>query len=383
MPGADDLQAIVPEAQLQLSIVVSATAQLQLSIVVSATAQLQLSIVVSATAQLQLSICAVWNTWGPITASVKLAYPNWDDAEIALLSILAHIGAVLNGFAGIIIGAAPSLISSRWFPARERTTATAAGLCIALFVGVVSYFPDKPHKPPSLTSFIRERPNPFVKDIKLLLSNKNIWLLVVPYSITLGINVAWSSVLDINLAPFDISQASWLGVYVTLGGVVMALLSARFSDLLFGYMKLTIIVLMTFATAGYTWFLLLMNGCLPYNKVELFISVISGASFNYACSPLFFELAVELAYPVPEGVVGAFLTMCWNIVAASFLLTMQTPLKSNVIWMDYLLAIQGLVVVCLMIFVREEYKRTTLDRITAGTDNQTNQSVDQEVQVQA
>lgn len=35
--------------------------------------------------------CAVWNTWGPITASVKLAYPNWDDAEIALLSMWGTI----------------------------------------------------------------------------------------------------------------------------------------------------------------------------------------------------------------------------------------------------------------------------------------------------
>ncbi|KAK8728928.1 hypothetical protein OTU49_008875, partial [Cherax quadricarinatus] len=185
--------------------------------------------------------CAVWNTWGPITSSVKMAYHNWDNAEIALLSmwgtitmimglapltlllqtkgirvallltafllslgtavrcltteeksftVLAHVGAVLNGFAGIIIGAAPSLISSRWFPPNERTTATGigctfnqlgnaggfflgpwlvhmpknhnhtdsddidnlrksirdymwitAGICISLFLGVVSYFP--------------------------------------------------------------------------------------------------------------------------------------------------------------------------------------------------------------------------------------------------
>ncbi|XP_069185946.1 solute carrier family 49 member 4 homolog [Procambarus clarkii] len=412
--------------------------------------------------------CAVWNTWGPITSSVKIAYPNWDDAEVALLSmwgtitmimglapmtlllqtkgirvallltaflmalgtsvrciateertftILAHVGAVLNGFAGIIIGAAPSLVSSRWFPPNERTTATgigctfnqlgnaggfflgpwlvhlpkneshidsddidnlrknirdymwiSAGICISLFIGVIYYFPDKPRKPPSLTSFIREQPNPFVKDIKILLSNKNIWLLVVPYSITLGINVAWSSVLDINLAPFGISQdeASWLGVYVTLGGVVMAILGSRFSDLLFGYMKVTIMTLMVVATAGYTWFLLIMNHCLPYNKVGMFVSVIIGASFNYACSPLFFELAVELAYPVPEGVVGAFLTMTWNIVCAIFLLTMQTKMKS-VIWMDYILAIQGMVVVLLLIFLKEEYKRTAVDRNTNAT----------------
>lgn len=421
--------------------------------------------------------CAVWNTWGPITATVKTAYPKWDDAEIALLSmwgtitmitglvpmtillqakglrvsllvtaalltmgtgvrcfsseeqpftVLAHIGAVLNGFAGIIIGAAPSLLSSRWFPHNERTTATGIGctfnqlgnaggfflgplmvhlpvnqsthhgnsteadldpeqiealrmsirdymwisfgICSSLFLGVIAYFPEKPKKPPSLTSFMHEKPAPFAKDLKLLLSNKNIWLLVVPYAITLGINVAWSSVLDINVAPFGINQdeASWMGVYVTCGGVLMAIIASRFSDLLFGYMKLTIISLMVVATAGYTWFLLLMNQCLPFSKVQLFISVIIGASFNYACSPLFFELAVELAFPVSEGVVGAFLTISWNIVAALFLFIMQTPfVKKSVLWMDYLLAIQGLVVVLMMGLVREEYRRTSVDKAPA------------------
>ena len=57
-----------------------------------------------------------------------------------------------------------------------------------------------------------------------------------------------------------------MGVYVTFGGVVMALIAARISDLIFGYMKLTIICLMVVATGGFTWFLLIMNECLPYNK---------------------------------------------------------------------------------------------------------------------
>ncbi|KAK7084535.1 hypothetical protein SK128_017000 [Halocaridina rubra] len=189
-------------------------------------------------------------------------------------------------------------------------------------------------------------------------------MLVIPYSITLGVNVAWSSVIDINLSPFGISQdeASMMGVYVTLGGVIMALVAARFSDLLFGYMKLTLIVLMVIATGGYTWFLLLMNQCLPFNKVHMFVSVIIGASFNYACSPLFFELAAELAYPVPEGIVGGFLTICWNIIGVIFLLTMQVPMN-NVLWMDYLLAIQGLVVIILLGFVKEEYRRTSIDKV--------------------
>lgn len=57
-----------------------------------------------------------------------------------------------------------------------------------------------------------------------------------------------------------------MGVYVTLGGVVMALLVSRFSDWLFGYLKLTIIGLMVIATCGFTWFLFIMNGCLPYSE---------------------------------------------------------------------------------------------------------------------
>ncbi|KAG0716178.1 Disrupted in renal carcinoma protein 2 [Chionoecetes opilio] len=325
----------------------------------------------------------------------------------------------------------PQLISSRWFPHNERTTATGIGctfnqlgnaggyflgpllihlpknhssdpgnsttdldlepweidalrksirdymwisfgMCTTLFIGVLSYFPEKPKKPPSLTSLLHEKRRPFAQDVKLLLSNKNLWLLVMPYSITLGINVAWSSVLDINVAPFGINQdeASWMGVYVTCGGVVMAILAARFSDLLFGYMKLTIIVLMVVATAGYTWFLLLMNQMPPIQqRSQLFISVIIGASFNYACSPLFFELAVELAFPVSEGIVGAFLTISWNIVAALFLFIMQTPIvKKGVLWMDYLLAVQGLVVVLMMGLVREEYRRTMVDK--APTEEQ-------------
>ncbi|MPC22600.1 Disrupted in renal carcinoma protein 2 [Portunus trituberculatus] len=235
--------------------------------------------------------CAVWNTWGPITATVKTAYPKWDDAEIALLSMWGTI-TMITGLVPMTI-----LLQAKGESGR-----------------------------------------------KLKCINKNIWLLVVPYAITLGINVAWSSVLDINVAAFGIDQA----------------------NLLFGYMKLTIICLMVVATAGYTWFLLLMNQCLPFSKVQLFISVIIGASFNYACSPLFFELAVELAYPVSEGVVGAFLTICWNIVAALFLFIMQTPIvKKSVLWMDYLLAIQGLVVVLMMVLVREEYRRTSVDKAPA------------------
>ena len=37
---------------------------------------------------------------------------------------MAHIGANLNGIAGIVICSVPTAVSSLWFPPNERTTAT-------------------------------------------------------------------------------------------------------------------------------------------------------------------------------------------------------------------------------------------------------------------
>merc|ERR1719357_2097714 len=56
--------------------------------------------------------------------------------------VSAHVGAILNGIAGVTVMAAPPLISSTWFPTSERTTATAInqasnalGNGIAMLVG--------------------------------------------------------------------------------------------------------------------------------------------------------------------------------------------------------------------------------------------------------
>jgi len=120
---------------------------------------------------------------------------------------MAHIGANLNGIAGIVICSVPTAVSSLWFPPNERTTATAlsttfnilgnaggfllgpmlvreppeedynnrtiqtnvnllrtdilflmkaeAVICMALFICVSVYFPSKPPLPPSLASTVQ------------------------------------------------------------------------------------------------------------------------------------------------------------------------------------------------------------------------------------
>ncbi|XP_074652993.1 solute carrier family 49 member 4 homolog [Tubulanus polymorphus] len=138
---------------------------------------------------LALTQSAVWNTWGPIAESAEIVFgiqkkeiallSNWTCITIVLsmvfflwlmeqkglrwsvvvtaglltlgtgircitpkpplVSWLMHIGAILNGLAGPVSMAAPPVISSTWFPATERTTATAIG-SIFIYIGIAIPF---------------------------------------------------------------------------------------------------------------------------------------------------------------------------------------------------------------------------------------------------
>ena len=46
---------------------------------------------------------------------------------------------------------------------------------------------------------------------------------------------------------------------------------------------------------------------------------------TFISGPIFFEFTVELVYPVPEGVVGGFLTCVYNAVGMIFLFSFYIP----------------------------------------------------------
>ena len=48
-----------------------------------------------------------------------------DESGIIYFSLSCHVCAIFNGISGVTIMAAPPLISSKWFPPNERTTATS------------------------------------------------------------------------------------------------------------------------------------------------------------------------------------------------------------------------------------------------------------------
>ena len=53
--------------------------------------------------------------------------------------------------------------------------------------------------------------------------------------------------------------------------------------------------------------------------ISLYCATILASGITYSSGPIFFEFTVELVYPVPEGVVGGFLTVVYNTTGMIFL----------------------------------------------------------------
>ena len=69
---------------------------------------------------------------------------------------------------------------------------------------------------------------------------------------------------------------------------------------------------------------------------QLYASTIAGSSFCFTLAPLFFEYTAELAYPVPEGLIGGFLT-CGNNVVGGLFLSAFFIHGIGTIWMNYVI----------------------------------------------
>lgn len=411
--------------------------------------------------------CAVWNTWGPISDSCITAFPSWDSSTIALFSNwgtvtyvifafpliwlydlyglrsgtlfsaflmavgtaircistselfftwMAHIGANLNGIAGIVICSVPTAVSSLWFPPNERTTATAlsttfnilgnaggfllgpmlvreppeedynnqtiqssvnllrtdilflmqaeAVICMALFICVLVYFPSKPPLPPSLASTVQRF---HIKEgLFHLLKNREVLLLTAAFSLSQGVLGVWLGIMNIHLSPF-LSQveSGWLGVWAIVASCLLVLLIARLTDTLAGHMKLTITVLLIISSIAFTFLALMCLELMAESNIMIYLTVIVGSCANYAASPLFFELAAEVAFPVDEAIVGCFLSSVYNLVGAIFLFAFFIP-DIGVSWINYCLVAAPAAALPFVFKANEDYRRSNLDKKSSG-----------------
>jgi len=431
--------------------------------------------------------CIVWNTWGPIESGAQHAF-DWSESTVAMFAnwgtimfllavvplskmievdlrktvllvsglmavgtvlrcgrkyinneevflISCHACAILNGISGVTVMAAPPLISSTWFPASERTTATAinqaanalgngiamflgpalihykpangtnttqhhtylavsnfsnttqtpdevqanidiymdilAGVAFLLFGLFVLYFPSKPPCPPALSSATQR--TEFVAGIKAMLSNKNVLLACFAYSVPGGVMGAYMSVMVNQIRPLNYSdqEIGMMGLAAVLAQCIMSMTFGFITDRLKNKMKATLLLLLTVSTASFIWLAImcLPNSPLEHSKVKLYLAIIIATSAAYSCCPLFFEMTVELAYPISEGTVAGFLTAMNNFVGMIFLFLFFVPslIVGNCMWVSYSLVASTLLAIPTTALIKEHYNRSNVDDFADNT----------------
>merc|ERR1712226_283188 len=127
-------------------------------------------------------------------------------------------------------------------------------------------------------------------------------------------------------------------------------------------MKRTLLIIMVCGISCWIWLGLICLQVIPFNIGSLYCATIHASGITYSSGPIFFEFTVELVYPVPEGVVGGFLTVVYNTTGMIFLFLFYIPaLKSTPYWIPYAFMTSTCISLPLLLLVKEEYRRSNLD----------------------
>ena len=242
-----------------------------------------------------------------------------------------------------------------------------AGAAAAIFFLIAAYFPSKPPLAPTLTSVIVR--TDFTNGLKKLVCDKDILLTCFAYSLSQGIMGSWMGVMVFNLRPLGISdqEIGYIGLGSVLGQCFASMLAGYLSDWLRKRIKICLIILLTVSGAI---FVLLTFMCLQVISTSypvLFFVIVSATSLNFACCPLFFELSVEIAYPVSESLIGGFLTTIYNLVGIVFLFLFFIP-NIGSIWINYVLVGSVVLSIPAVILVKERYNRSSVDELVNGIE---------------
>jgi len=236
------------------------------------------------------------------------------------------------------------------------------GVALFIFICFCVHFPSKPDLPPTPTSTIVR--TEFKKGIKEMLTNKDVLLLCFAYSISIGVMGAWMSVLVLNLRPLDISdqEVGYIGLATVLGQCVASIGTGYISDLLRHKIKKTLFGLQTLAAICFSVVTLMCLKVVPSTLILISVVLVAASSLNAACCPLFFELCVELAYPVSENLVAVFLTTMNNFVGNLFLFCFFIP-NIGSLWINYVLIGSTIFSIPAILLVKERYNRSSVDEM--------------------
>jgi MFS family permease len=281
---------------------------------------------------------------------------------VGLGAILSMTGAVIKAFAGqsyytvmagqiilsiaqpFVINAATA-VTARWFPVKERALATGfatlalyLGILIAMLVtptlivhspsdpaygsgisGMLKIYGlltvvcsltgllllrEKPANPPSMETIVRIK---FSAGIRHIFRLRDMWLLILLFTIGLGIFNAVSSMVDSIAGYLGVDDSNGLiGGLMLIGGIIGAVIIPLLSDY-FKKRKLFLVICisgMLPSLAGMAFAPALTGGHGVNPGAAYTIALVSSFMFGFfvmSAGPIGFQYAAEVASPAPES----------------------------------------------------------------------------------
>ena len=365
----------------------------------------------------------MWITFAPVTG-VAASFYHVSDLSIGLLSMVfmvvyilvsipasaiidiygirvaVGIGAVLTGIFGLMRGVMGShfhwvmaaqigiaigqpfllnsmtTVAARWFPIRERATASGLG-SLAMYFGIILGMALTPYLvihsgmdrmlvtygivslivAVIFLTLVKERPptpagqeeRSLVFDgMKSMLHRKNYILLLVIFFFGLGIFNAVATWIEEIVRPrgFSVTQAGMAGGLMIFGGLAGAAIISWLSD---RYRKRVPFILLALAISS----LGLVGITFATNYILLLISAFIMGFFLLSAGPIGFQYGAEIAYPAPEGTSNGLLLLMGQISGIAFIFGMdifKTPGTGSMT--TSLLILTGLLILSFLLATR-------------------------------
>jgi MFS family permease len=299
---------------------------------------------------------------------------------------------VLTAQIGIAIGQpfilnSVTAVAARWFPIRDRATATGLG-SLAIYLGILVGVAVTPYLALQygmrgmlgvygvvaliaaviFFMFVRERPptppcppelevRSLVLDgLKQTFRNKDFLFLLIIFFVGLGIFNAVTTWIEDILRPrgFSSTQAGVIGGLMIFGGILGALVLPSLSD---HYRRRTpfILLALTGATLG-----LVGVTYLPGYGLVLAAAFVLGF-FLLSAGPIGFQYGAEVTYPTPEGTSTGLLLMMGQISGILFIFWMdsfKSPVTGSMT--ASLMVLIGLMLLSLLLGTRLRESKTLL-----------------------
>ena len=273
-----------------------------------------------------------------ITASILILLGNWiryGGTRASTPSFgLTMFGQILIGLAQPFVLTAPTRYSDLWFSPRGRVSATAImslanpfggalGQLInpflavnpsdipnmTLYIAVISsvatipsfFIPARPPTPVSAShTHPHQSSTSFISQLRLLSCSSNFWLILLPFSVYVGLFNSLSSLLTQILTPYNYSEteSGISGALLILVGLIAAAITSPIVDRSKRYLFLikTIVPILAICYLVFIW---VPNPSANVAGPYIVSSILGAASFSLV--PVALEWVVEITYPVgPE-----------------------------------------------------------------------------------